>query len=70
MGRSIRIDTFTPVKLLNNPLASCSIRDFDFYYKSISLLITLPYTQFALLFNIGIFNFPLDIIKLFQHIIY
>ena len=46
MGISLKIGTFTPVKLLNNPLASCSFRNFHFlllhtpyFDKSISLLI-------------------------------
>ena len=30
MGKSIRIDIFITVKLLNNQLASCSLKDFDF----------------------------------------
>ena len=44
MGKSLRIGIFTPVKLLNNPLASCSLRNFEFLllrsenvYKSIIL---------------------------------
>ena len=30
MGKSLRIGIFTPVKLLNNPLPSCSLRNFGF----------------------------------------
>ena len=30
MSKSLRIGTFTPVKLLNNPLTSCSLRNFNF----------------------------------------
>ena len=30
VGKSLKIGTFVPVNLLNNPLASCSIINFDF----------------------------------------
>ena len=30
MGKSLRNSTFTPVKVLENPLISCSLRNFDF----------------------------------------
>ena len=30
MGKSLKISTLIPVNLLNNPLASCSLINFDF----------------------------------------
>ena len=31
MSKSLKIGTFIPVNLLNNPLSSCSLRNFDFF---------------------------------------
>ena len=30
IGKSLRISTFTPAKLLNNPFGRCSLRNFNF----------------------------------------
>ena len=46
MGKSLRIGTFIPVKLLNNPLASCYLRNFDFlllHTEHFDRSIILPY---------------------------
>ena len=58
MGKSLKVDTFIPVNLLNNPLGSCSLRNFNFlllhikhFYKSIMLAFLVP-TTFGFLLSV------------------
>ena len=58
MSKSLRISISIPAKLLNNPLASCSLRNFDFlllhtenFVKSIILLFSV-FTTFGFLLSV------------------
>ena len=83
MSKLLRISIFTPVKLLNNPLASYFLRNVDFLLihtahfdkrivfslDYITLFkITLFYIYFTLLFINRIFSFFFHIIKFFWRI--
>ena len=59
MGKSLKICTFIPVKLLNIPLDCCSLVNFDFlllhtahFDKSIILLPFLVFTTFGFLLSV------------------
>ena len=39
MGKLLAIGTFTPIKLHNNPLASCSVKISIFYHYTLHILI-------------------------------
>ena len=57
MDKSLRIDTVIPINLLNNPLASCSLIKFHFfYYQTLHILIKLLFFDFNL-YDFWIFTF-------------
>ena len=52
MGKSLRISTFIPVKLLNNPVTSCYLKNFDFllfHAEHFEKSIILPFLVFTTL---------------------
>ena len=65
MGILLKTGTFTPSKLLRNPLVSSSLRNFDFlllhtdhFDKSI-ILPFLAFTSFGFLFSVFFQNFQI-----------
>ena len=66
MGISLKIRTFTPIKLLSNPLTSCSIKNFDFL-----LLHTKKFEYIILRFLVlTTFGFLLSVFYLYSTCIY
>ena len=63
MGKSLRNGIFTYVELLNNPLAYCSLRNFDFlllYTEHFDKSIILPFlvlASFEFLFSVFFLHF-------------
>ena len=61
MGKSLRIDPFIPVNLLNNSLASCSLKVLDFlrlhtaHFNKTIVLPFLVFTTFLFLLSVIIF---------------
>ena len=62
MGKSLKTGSFTPVKLINNPLAACSLRNFNFlllhtehFDKSIIIPFLVP-TTFGFLLSVFFLN--------------